>query len=155
MNREEAVALSARWPIPAPYCPGPERPTRKFKRPFLGSSWIGVGVDPVSTGAVISKKTGFERGWRNRASFADTSEVRLAGGTSKAQSFRPLRGRVTFFFGQKESNQSEGLPRQRKPKVCSATGIFRLANPWLGRNTTRIPARRPPGLPSASARIPG
>jgi hypothetical protein len=49
----------------------------------------------------MSKKRVFERLWRNRASFADTSEVRLAGGTSKAQSFRPLRGRVTFFFWPK------------------------------------------------------
>jgi hypothetical protein len=49
----------------------------------------------------MSKKRVFERGWPNRRSFADTSEVRLAGAMRKAQSFRPLRGRVTFFFWPK------------------------------------------------------
>jgi hypothetical protein len=54
-------------------------------------------------------------------------------------------------MAKKKVTKEKGLPRQSKPKVCSATGIFRLANPWLGRKTTRIPARRPPGLQSASA----
>jgi hypothetical protein len=122
---------------------------------FSESSWISVGVDQVSTGSATSKKRVIGRWWRNRASFADTSEVGLAGGTSKRKaSVRCAAGSLSF-YGQKESDQSEGLPRQSKPKVCSATGIFRLANPWLGRKTTRIPARRPPGLQSASARILG
>jgi hypothetical protein len=49
----------------------------------------------------MSKKRVIGRSWRIRASFADTSEVQLAGEASKAQSFRPLRGRVTFFFWPK------------------------------------------------------
>jgi hypothetical protein len=58
-----------------------------------------------------------------------------------------------LFLAKKKVTKEKGLPRQSKPKVRRATGIFRLANPWLGRKTTRIPARRPPGLQSASARI--
>jgi hypothetical protein len=60
-----------------------------------------------------------------------------------------------LFLAKKKVTKEKGLPRQSKPKVFRATGIFRLANPWLGRKTTRIPARRPPGLQSASARILG
>jgi hypothetical protein len=56
----------------------------------------------------MPKRPPIGRWSRNRVSLDDTSEVQFAGGMSKEQSFRPLRGRVTFFFGQKESNQRKG-----------------------------------------------
>jgi len=55
---------------------------------------------------------------------------------------------------KKKVTKEKGLSRQGKPKCGGSTGIFRLASPWLGRKTTRIHARRPSGLQSASACVP-
>ena len=46
----------------------------------------------------------------------------------------------------KETNQRKGPSPTKHICQASLVGMFRLANPWLGRNTTHIPVRRPAGL---------
>jgi hypothetical protein len=79
-----------------------------------------------------------------------TVRSEVAARQSKA-SVRCAAGSLSFSEAKKKVTKEKRLSRQSKPKAGDIPGIFRLANPWLGRKTTRIHARRPSGLQSVSA----
>ncbi len=140
---------------------------------FSGRIEFCRGPAPLPTSPRAARKgRGGSARWQP-ASVGATEVAMVCGRTlrqphSSFKSVRPLRGRFISFVGSrgarsaperrsrprrgertarvKETNQRKGPSPTKRICQASVAGMFRLANPWLGRNTTHIHVRRPSGL---------